>query len=359
MPRALELDDLYAIPFASDPQLSPRGDAVAYVLTTGDREADENRSAIWLVPVSGDGPPRELTTGREDTSPRWSPDGERLAFVSKRGDGPAQIHVLPTSGGEARTLTDLPLGAGRPVWSPDGSRMAFAAPVDTASAKEPGKKPAAEPVVASRLDYKADGSGLLGTIRQHLFVIDANGGKAHQLTAGDFFVSDPVWSPDGTHLAFSTARTEERDVSPAAAVHVVPAGGGAPRRVTPEDGFLDAVAWSPDGATLLLAGQDRLRVGHVRLYTVGVEGGTPRPLLTGYDRNVMVGGPAYPGAPPRYDDGGETILFCARDRGRVHVLSVPASGGEPEVIVGGDRVVAGVSGTPDRLAFVAGTATST
>src|SRR5437588_531073 len=118
MPRALELDDIYAIPFASDPQLSPEGDPVAYALTTAD--------------------------------------------------------------------------------------------------------PAAEPVVASRLDYKADGSGLLGTIRQHLFVIDANGGKAHQLTAGDFFVSDPVWSPDGTHLAFSTARTEDRDVSPSAAVHVVP-----------------------------------------------------------------------------------------------------------------------------------------
>src|SRR5437763_2524887 len=265
MPRPLELDDLFAIPFASDPQLSPAGDAVAYVLTTADRESDENRSAIWVVPAAGEGDPRELTTGEHDTSPRWSPDGRKLAFVSKRGEGPAQLYVLPTSGGEARKLTDLPLGAGQPVWSPDGSKVAFAAPVDLAAAKDDKKKPAGEPVVASRLDYKADGSGLLGTLRQHLLVVDASGGEARRLTAGDFFVSDPVWSPDGTTLAFSASTTEDRDLSPTAAVHVIRAGGPPPRRVTPEDGFFDVVAWSPDGGTLLIAGQERIRVGHVGL----------------------------------------------------------------------------------------------
>src|SRR5947208_6584901 len=334
MARPLELDDLYAIPFASDPQLSPAGDEVAYVLTTADRDADENRSAIWVVRAEGEDEPRELTTGEQDTSPRWSPDGRRLAFVSKRGDGPPQVYILPTSGGEARKLTDLPLGAGQPVWSPAGSKVAFAAPVDLAAKKDDKKTRTDEPVVASRLDYKADGSGLLGTIRQHVFVID--GEKAHQLTTGDIFVSDPVWSPDGTRLAFSASTTEDRDLAPAAAVHVVPVGGGIPRRVTPEEAFFDVVAWSPDGGTLLIAGQERLRVGHVRLYTVDVEGRHPRPLLPEYDRNVMVGGPAYPGAPPRYVDDGTTILFCARDRGRVHVLSTSASGGDPQVIVGGD-----------------------
>src|SRR5205085_10559229 len=87
MGRPLKLDDLYAIPFASDPQLSPDGRTVAFVRTQADREADEDRSTIWIVPVSG-GEPRELTTGRNDLAPRWSPDGGRLAFVSKRGDGP-------------------------------------------------------------------------------------------------------------------------------------------------------------------------------------------------------------------------------------------------------------------------------
>src|SRR5947208_2072313 len=246
MARPLELDDLYAIPFASDPQLSPAGDEVAYVLTTADRDADENRSAIWVVRAEGEDEPRELTTGEQDTSPRWSPDGRRLAFVSKRGDGPPQVYILPTSGGEARKLTDLPLGAGQPVWSPAGSKVAFAAPVDLAAKKDDKKTRTDEPVVASRLDYKADGSGLLGTLRQHLFVVDVSGGEARQLTAGDFFVSDPVWSPDGTTLAFSASTTEDRDLSPTAAVHVIRAGGGPPRRVTPEDGFFDVVAWSPD-----------------------------------------------------------------------------------------------------------------
>src|SRR5205807_7091684 len=123
-----------------------------------------------------------------------------------------------------------------------------------------------------------------------------------------------------------------------------PAGGGVLRRVTPEDGFLAVVDWSPDGSTLLLAGQERLRVGHVRLFTAPADGsGNLTPLSPAYDRNVMVGGAAYPGARPRYVDRGERIVFCARERGRVHVLSVASDGGEPEVLVDGDRVVAGLS----------------
>src|SRR5438105_4567655 len=145
MPRPLELEDLHAIPFASDPQLAPDGSAVAYVLTTADREADRNRSAVWLVPASGGGEPRALTRGDADSAPRWSPDGTQLAFVSKRGDGPPQLFVLPTSGGEARKATDLALGAGQPMWSPDGSKIAFAAPVDLAGTKDDGKSPTGEP----------------------------------------------------------------------------------------------------------------------------------------------------------------------------------------------------------------------
>ena len=125
MARSLELDDLYSIPFVSDPHLSPDGAVVAFVRTQADKEADEDRSTIWVVPAAG-GESRELTTGGKDFSPRWSPDGRHLAFVSKRGEGGAQLYVLPfDDGGEARKLTDLPLGAGAPVWSPDGSTVAF------------------------------------------------------------------------------------------------------------------------------------------------------------------------------------------------------------------------------------------
>src|SRR5206468_8220632 len=111
--------------------------------------------------------------------------------------------------------------------------------------------------------------------------------------------SAPVWSPDGSRLALSASRTEDRDLAPAAAVHVIASRGGPARRVTPESGFLDVVDWSPDGTELLLAGQERLRVGHVSLFTVPADGSAdPDPLAAAFDRNVMVGGPAYPGARP-------------------------------------------------------------
>ncbi|MGH2685873.1 MAG: TolB family protein, partial [Actinomycetota bacterium] len=292
MTRPLELDDLYAVSLPSDPQLSPDGERVAFVLTGADREADEDRSSIWLVPAGG-GESERLTSGTSDLAPRWSPDGMTLAFLSTRGEegSKSQIHLLPVGGGEAHAITELPLGAGEPVWSPDGDRVAFAAVVDL----DPDGG-AAKPVATDRLDHKADGIGLLKDLRTHLFVVPASGAEPPQLTTGDFHVTQPVWSPDGSRLAYSASTTEDRDLEPAQAVYVVPAEGGEPERITPEDGAFAVVDWSRDGRTLLLAGRHRADVGHTKLFTVPASGGQPTELLPGYDRNVMVGAPAYPGA---------------------------------------------------------------
>src|SRR2546425_10220397 len=126
--RAMTPQDITCIRFISDPQLSPDGRQVAFVVTALSEDQDEYRSNIWVVDTTG-GEPRRFTTGpKRDTAPRWSPDGSRLAFVSERDtDKKPQLYVLRTDGGEPRRLTDLANGISDPVWSPDGTRLAFVA----------------------------------------------------------------------------------------------------------------------------------------------------------------------------------------------------------------------------------------
>lgn len=357
MNRALELRDLYSFRVPSDPQLSPDGTTLAFTIAAPDEGSDREDTSIWTAEVSG-GSPRPLTWGTSDSQPRWSPDGKNLAFKSTReGESPApQIYLLPAEGGEARRLTDLPLGAGEPVWSPDGTKIALSAPVDTDAKPDLSPEQAAgEPIVVRKIDQKADGVGRIKGLRQHVFVVDVESGSVRQITTGDFFAANPVWSPDGSKIAFTASMSEDRDIEFASTVHVVPVGGGKAEQLTPDDGLLTACAWSSDGNTLLLTGLERLAVGHVRLFTVDAGGGAPVGLLDDFDRNVMTGAPAYPGAIPRYVDKGERVLFCVRDRGRVHIYSVASHGGRPELVVGGDRVIGGMSEANGTLAFVAGT----
>ncbi|MEU6998013.1 S9 family peptidase [Nonomuraea sp. NPDC046570] len=336
MPR-LTLDDLYHIAQPGDPHLRPDGSAVAYTVTTAVEDSDENRTEIWLA-APGD-EPRRLTGGPRDSSPRWSPDGRTLAFL-RPVDGKPQIHLLPMDGGDARPITSAELGAGAPVWSPDGTRLAYSGPYGTLDPNAP--------VVADRLDYKADGAGLLRDLRTHLFVVDADGEETRQLTDGDFHAGGPSWSPDGERIAFTTSMADDRDLTPEGGVYVVDAAGGEPKRLTGTDVIALAVWWV--GERLVAAGFAGGPTGHTRLFTVADEGTTE--LETGLDRNVMVGAPGYPGSVPQAF--GDDLLFCARDRGLTHGYRL--SGGTPAVkIVGDDASVSGMSAAAGRIAYVAAT----
>ncbi|HEX3649504.1 MAG TPA: serine hydrolase, partial [Pseudonocardiaceae bacterium] len=365
-PRIADLTDI-AVP--EQPALSPDGSRIAYVLRTQDTEADRPVTSLWRVDTAG-GDPARLTRGTGDSSPSWSPDGTRLAFL-RAADGPAQLWVLPADGGEPERLTTLPLGAGRPVWSPDGGRVAFTAPVDGAA--DAGEDDAARtrragaPIVADRLDYQADGSGFLRTVHAHVHVLDVASGECVQVTEGEWHASEPAWSPDGGRLAFTAAMGEDADLVYRAGVYAVDVRDrpGKPGLVGFGTGSAGAVTWTGDGQALLVVGSPAGPTGQAGLFRLPVSGASDVPatelvdLAGPLDRNVMPGGPGYPGALPQLVDAGAAVLFCVRDRGCTHLYRVGVDGGDPEpVVAGAGRVVAGVSAAGSLAAVVLSTETS-
>jgi dipeptidyl aminopeptidase/acylaminoacyl peptidase len=362
--RRQRIDDLTTFAVPEQPALSPDGSQVVYVLRTSDAEADRTVRALWRVGAQA-GEPEQLTRGQADTSPAWSPDGSRVAFLRAAPDGPAQLWLLPAAGGEPEQLTTLPLGAGAPVWSPDGAKIAFAAPVDLhAVAGEDDQaraRRAAGPIQADRLDYQADGAGLLRTVRRHLHVLDLESSTCRQVTSGDWHAGDAAWSPDSGKLAFAAATAPDADLRMRAPVYVldVTEVAAEPEAVGLAGGTGGPVVWLADAPALLVVGMAGAPVGHAGLLRVPLDGGPVANLAAPLDRNVMPGGPGYPGALPQLSGDGQTVFFCVRDRGCTHVYSVPVAGGAPEpVVTGAARNVGGMSVARGTAAIVLGTASS-
>ena len=355
MTRRLALDDIFAVAVPEQPALSPDGGSVVYVLRTADKAADKDVRSLWRVDTAGDARPHRLTRGKADTTPVFSPDGRRIAFL-RAADGPAQIWLLPADGGEPEQLTELPMGAGTPVWSPDGESIAFTAPVDLHAID--GQTPdAGAPQATDVLGYKADGAGRLGTLRTQLHVVAVADGAVHQLTFGDSHAGQPAWSPDGATLAFTAASGDKPDLSYASGVYTVSAtpGPAAPELVGPDSGSIGTVDWL-DADTLLLIGSEQLVTSHAHLLLLDRRSGTLTNLSKPLDRNVMAGAPGYPGALPEVQ--GRDILFCIRDAGYTNLYRVPATGGAATAVIAGDRTVSGISVAGRRLAAVVATPTS-
>jgi dipeptidyl aminopeptidase/acylaminoacyl peptidase len=357
-PRAMTPEDLTRIRFLSEPQLSPDGSRIAFVVTTLSEERDEYLSQIWVVPAGG-GEPRRFTTGpKRDTSPRWSPDGRWLAFVSERErKKKGQLYVMPADGGEPTRLTDLRDGVKNPVWSPDGTRLAFVARVggwqEPDDEEERAKSKPAR--VIDVLKYRSNGVGFVYDRPRHLFLVPVDGGEPRQLTSGDGDDHDPAWSPDGRALAFASARHDGRDVDNAADIWLVSADGGEPRRVTATAGPAASPAVSPDGRTIAYLGHPYARdvSRNVRVYAVPAAGGAARCLTEALDRNCE---PLFGAVPPTWLGGSDAVLFAAEDEGDLSLLRVAASGLDgPKAVVGGTRQARDVSVSRDgtRIAFVA------
>lgn len=345
--RAFRPEDGYRLKTAAEPDLSPDGRRVAFVVSEVDEETDRLRSSVWVVSTDGSGPPRRFTEGPADRNPLWSPNGRWLAYLSVTDDKPHHAHVRLASldGGAPSRLGDLPGPVMQVAWSPDSARLAVVCRLGgrdpDAKARE---KNAPRPVrgLAPRLDGFGWHEG-----RRHLFLVDVDDGGATQLTKGDYDHTDPAFSPDGRFLAFVSDRHPRRDDRELRNdVWLVPTTGGRPRRLSAGNGFTAGPQFSPDGTLVAFGGKETdTWDADSHLFVVPVEGGEPERIASRLDRPV----PVMPLLPVPFRWWGERELaFLVADRGCVRLHRARVGDATSREVAADDMQITGLAARPDR-----------
>ena len=354
--RTIEAEDLYRLQLVSDCQISPDGHGVAFCVERVDRDSEKKFTNLWLVRTD-DGWARQLTHGNQiDRHPRWSPDGESLAFMSNRDDEDQfQIYLLPMAGGEARPLTAMKGSFDNLQWSPDGSELVcqFRKKDQEAIDREadPAKKELG--IVARRITrvfYKLDGAGYLPQERWHIWTIDVDTGIGQQLTDGEICDEiSPCWSPDGRQIAFLSNRSPDPDLEPdAMEVFMIPAGRQSAEvdftRLETPPGSKALLSYSPDGRYLSFVGQDT-PAGWWKnhgIWLVPVDGSSPaRDITAPFDLevgNATLGDIAdRPTSRPLWSADSRRIYFLASQNGSTGLYSISLQGEDllPEVLPAG------------------------
>jgi dipeptidyl aminopeptidase/acylaminoacyl peptidase len=358
--RPMKLDDLTRFRNVSDPQISPDGQWVAYVVGATDTKEDKSNSHIWMVNIDGSNDRQITFSSESENSPRWSPDGKYISFTSSR-PGKArgnQVWLLDRNGGEAMQLTELKGRLQGHEWSPDSKRLALLIgdpdpEADPGPSPQPGATPRVpKPIVIDRYRYKQDGAGyLLSGRHTYIYIYDVATKKLDRLTKSKWDESSPAWSPDGTRIAFMSNHGEDPDREPSAQLFVAEAKPGATEKSLTSETIRanrGRPEWSPDSKWIAFTDTDEKKYGAYSMEHLSLVPSDGSSVPTRFkasedlDRGV---------SSPRFTSDGNAIQFLVSDDRSVYPMKANLSGGaaqrllNPPVVVGnwnfnGGRAVA-------------------
>lgn len=331
--KTLKPADVYRIPTVSDPQLSPDGKWVAYSVSEVDTAKDRRVSHLWMQSFDGK-ESIELTHGEEAaSSPRWSPDGKYLSFLSSRDSKTgSQVWLIDRRGGEGVKLTNIKGDLSDYAWSPDGKRLVMVIGDPENKGKEEPKTP--KPIVIDRYHFKQDIVGYLQHLHNHLYLIDVATKKLDTLTRGDKDESSPVWSPDSKTIAFVSNRSADPDKNQNTDIFTIDARPGASMlQLTTWKGRDGNPQWSPDGRYISYlrstSDADYMMYDQSVVCIMDVVGQNNKPLTLQLDR---------PAAAQTWAKDSKNIVFIVTDDRTRYLANININSGKITTINKGDYV---------------------